>query len=115
MAFVYLINIERTDLYKIGITRKTIKERMKSLQTGSPFKLFIIDFYETDMCQKIETILHRNFKHKKYVSEDFENLIGEWFQLTFEDVKDFREKCQKIEDNVNYLKVNSTFDITKIL
>lgn len=88
---------------------------MKSLQTGNPIKLLLIDFYETDMCQKIETILHRNLKHKKYISEDFENLTGEWFQLTFEDMKYFREKCQKIEDNVNYLKNNSSLDITKIL
>lgn len=115
MGFVYLINIEKTDLYKIGITRKTVEERMKSLQTGNPLKLVLVDSYKSDKHQKIETIIHRRLKHKKYISEDFENLKGEWFQLTFQETLEFKKICIQIEESIVYISKNSTLDVTKFL
>ena len=47
MGIVYLINIERTDLYKIGTTKKPIKDRIKSLQTGNPINLVLIEHFES--------------------------------------------------------------------
>jgi hypothetical protein len=115
MGYVYLINIERTDLYKIGVTSKTVEKRMKSLQTGSAKKLICIERYESEIYQKIETILHRQLKPKKYIPEDFENLSGEWFLLSMKDVYKFKSTCQEIEEIIGYLKERSTLDITKIL
>lgn len=109
MCFVYLINIERTDLYKIGITSKTPQKRLKKLQTGCALRLVLVDTYESDDYKQIETTFHRMFKHKKNVPEDFENLHGEWFKLTFDDVIDFKNICSKIEENLNYLRKNSTY------
>jgi len=115
MGFVYLINIDKTDLYKIGITRKTVEERMRSLQTGNPLKLVLIEKYESKIYQKIETIMHRMLKHKKYIPEDFDSLKGEWFQLTFDEVLKFKEMCKQIEKSVVYLDRHSTLDVTKFL
>lgn len=115
MGFVYLINIDKTNLYKIGITRKTVEERMKSLQTGNPLKLVLIEKYKSKIYQKIETIIHRRLKHKKYIPEDFNYLKGEWFQLTFEEALEFKKMCEQIEESVSYLKKHSTLDVTKFL
>lgn len=113
MGFVYLINIDKTDLYKIGITKKTVEERMRSLQTGNPLKLVLVEKYESKIYQKIETIMHRMLKHKKYIPEDFDNLKGEWFQLTLFEALEFTKRCNQIEESINYLKQNSTLDVTK--
>ena len=48
MGYVYLICDPATDHFKIGVTRNTIQNRIKKLQTGNPSKLFIKDFYETE-------------------------------------------------------------------
>jgi len=107
---VYLINIKRTDLYKIGITRGKIDKRIKSLQTGSPKKLILIDFFHSDFFNKIEKILHRQLKPRKYQPEDFDELLGEWFELGQEDVKNFKNYCLKIEKNLKIIKENTTLN-----
>jgi hypothetical protein len=107
MGIVYLINIERTDLYKIGITRVSPQKRLKSLQTGNPNKLVLVDYFETEIYTKIEAVMHRILKHKKYIPEDFENLMGEWFCLTFEDVRGFKQMCKNIERGM--LAINADY------
>lgn len=114
MGLVYLINSGATDRYKIGIS-KSPPNRIRGLQTGNPQNLSLVDYYESDIYQKIETVLHRTMKHKKYIPEDFENLKGEWFKLTFQEVLNFKKECKRIEDSIIYLTENSTLDVTKIL
>jgi hypothetical protein len=108
MGFVYLINIEKTSFYKIGITRNKPEKRLKQLQTGNCEKLVLTDQYQSDVFIKIETILHRNFKHKKFKPDDFENLKGEWFEFDIDFVKNFRYICKKIEKNYLFIKENSS-------
>ena len=115
MGFVYLINVERSDLYKIGITKKSIEERMRALQTGSAKKLVIVDSYKSHDYRSIETVMHRILKHKKYIAEDFDTLKGEWFMLTFEEVSSFKNQCETIEKSLKFIKDNSTLDIDKVL
>ena len=112
MGTIYLMNSGLTDRYKIGVSKNT-HDRIKGLQTGNPEKLTLVSYFESDIYIKIETILHRTFKHKKYVSEDFENLKGEWFILSNEDVSKFKESCEKIEKAIKCLKNNSTLDFSK--
>lgn len=114
MGFVYLINNGKTDKYKIGVSKKP-PNRIKGLQTGNPNELSITDFYESDFYIKIETILHRVLKHKKYQEEEFKNLPGEWFKLKNEDVRRFKESCSSIEKSINFLRENSTIEFDKIL
>jgi len=114
MGFVYLINSGVTDRYKIGVS-KNPPDRMRGLQTGNPQKLTLIEYYESDIYQRIETVLHRTLKHKKYVPEDFEMLKGEWFILDDEDVLTFKKNCEKIESRIEYLKKHSLLDADKFL
>lgn len=114
MGFIYLINNGTTDRYKIGVSKKP-PQRIKGLQTGNPENLTLTDYYESDIYQNIETVLHRTLKHKKYIAEDFRMLKGEWFILTNEDVQNFKENCKKIEEGIKHLKENSTLDINKFL
>ena len=114
MGTVYLINIERTNLYKIGITRKKAEERMAALQTGNPKKLILTNFYKSEYYSKIETILHRQLKHKKYQPEDFNDLMGEWFELDDDDVNKFHNLCKVIETNIVFINNNSTLGDLKL-
>lgn len=104
---VYLINMEGTDLYKIGVTQKSPERRMRQLQTGCPKKLVLVDFYGTGRPFQIEAALHRFLSHHKFISEDFNYLQGEWFLLPY---IDFQERCSTIEKNIEFLENNSTFE-----
>ena len=47
--FIYLLKIDTPDcrLYKIGSTRGSIHERIKSLQTGCPYEIRLIEKYDS--------------------------------------------------------------------
>ena len=111
MQYVYLIHKENSDRYKIGVTREhpNKDKRLKSLQTGNERRLSIVHIFPTEYPFKVETILHRLWKPKKYISEDFKNLEGEWFALTQQDVDLFILECTKIENHIYFLEENSTF------
>jgi hypothetical protein len=104
MGFVYILNIKNTDYYKIGRTSGDINKRIKKIQTGSPRELILISYYKTDISPKIESYLHRIYKHKKFIESDFEYLTGEWFNLLNEDIDSFQELCSKVENNIKSLK-----------
>lgn len=108
MKYIYLAQIEGTEIFKIGFTKKDPKLRIESLQTGNPFKILLIDFYHTSRATKIEAILHRRFQTNKYLPDDYSNLLGEWFMLSNKDVKDFKKTCEQIETNLKIIEENST-------
>lgn len=108
MKYIYLANIDGTDIYKIGFTKKDPKKRILSLQTGNPFKIVLIDTFQSEIAPQIESILHRFMSSKKYIAEDGYSLMGEWFKLTIEDVKKFKTECSKIENNLKIIRENST-------
>ncbi len=105
MGFLYLINSGVTDKYKIGISKKPPK-RKKSLQTGNPEELKIVQTYESKRYQEIETVLLRLFKAKKYDQENYKMIGGEWFILNNEDVSSFTEICRKIEMGLTVISKN---------
>lgn len=106
MRYVYLIQLEGTDVYKIGFS-KNPKQRIKSLQTANPYKLVLIDLYKTKRYTQIEKNLHRRFASYK-VDEDEYKLQGEFFQLNVKTVNDFKEVCEKIDINLQVIEDNST-------
>lgn len=105
--YVYLFNVEGTDVYKIGNSKHPDK-RLKQLQTGNPLKLVSVDIFKSDYATKLESFFHRKFKHKKYSEEDGE-LQGEFFCLDTEDISNFIESCQKFEDNMILLENENTY------
>jgi hypothetical protein len=97
---IYLIQQAGSDLYKIGISKHT-KKRLKEHQTGNGNPLQIITNVECKFPYKVETSLHNlwSFKHT----------IGEWFELTNEDVANFETYCRTIDNQMKILKENNTW------
>jgi len=109
MGYVYLIGEkENPGRFKIGSTRsKDINKRLKQLQTGSSYELYIKDFYETSHPFKLEKMLHNHFNSS--------NIIGEWFELFENDTEAFKSICdekmdiiESLKDNPFYFKQNKT-------
>ena len=100
MGYVYLIGeIGNEGRYKIGSTRaKKVATRLKQLQTGNANELYIKESYETEYPFKIEKMLHNRFKNA--------NIINEWFELSEDDVKDFKGICEECSKVIDSLKEN---------
>jgi hypothetical protein len=82
---LYLITSEEfraNGIYKIGITND-IEFRIKSMQTGCPFKLFAYKAYLNENPLGIEQSLHSFFSKKR--------LEGEWFKLSYVDLNYIEE------------------------
>ena len=95
-GFVYLLcDGER---FKIGMTRNTIEKRISQLQTGNPNEIYIISFYETFYPYRIEQMLHN-----KYGTANIKN---EWFDLTIDQVVNFKNDCKAYEKIFDSLKDN---------
>ena len=104
---IYLINADE-DRYKIGISsEKGLRTRIKNLQTGASCELQLIFTYKTKYASLIEKTLHRQFQTKK--------IIGEWFQLTNQEVLTFVETCSNIENNIKILEEQNNYYILKTL
>lgn len=102
MGLVYLIgDKERFGCYKIGATRGNIKRRLKTLQTGNSGELYIEKQFETEHPFIVENLLHNNFSYKK--------TINEWYDLEIEDVVNFQEICDNIEETIEIMKDNPFF------
>lgn len=104
--YVYLAEAEGTNKYKIGIS-KNPKKRIDSLQVGNGEKLVLIKEFKTKHNFVLESALHRNFSSK--------HVVGEWFELTEQDVKGFLEVCQKLEGNFDVLAESNWHYQEKVL
>lgn len=93
---VYLLKVETPDnrLYKIGTTKNTITSRIKGLQTGCPYEIECINYFETEYGQMVERALHNHYGYSR--------TFGEWFKLDLQDEFNFIEKCEMLE-NVNII------------
>lgn len=101
-GFVYLLGDTSNDgIYKIGVTRGDIGKRIKKLQTGNSGEIFLCDYFDTDYPFFIESRLHTLFSDK--------NVLNEWYELTLEERKNFKEICKKEEKMVDALKDNPFF------
>lgn len=109
MKYVYLINIEGTNIYKIGFTKQSPEKRLKNLQTGNPYKIILADSYESKIAPSIESVIHSYFKHKKTNSEDEMKLMGEWFELDKKDIEAFKITCKTIEGNLKAISDSTMF------
>ncbi len=101
MRYIYLINKEFTDEYKIGVSLDPVK-RLKTLQTGNSKNLVLIESFLSNFATKVEKHLH-----KKHFSDQDEK--GEWFILTDKQVKEFLPECEKFEKSLSYLMENNIF------
>ena len=100
---IYLLSafIDGIDMYKIGITKNEISIRMRSLQTGNPYKIELINSFQSKWASKVESYLHSYFKKNK--------VLNEWFLLSEEEVNLFSYLCQKTENIFELLEQNNLF------
>lgn len=103
-GYIYVLCDPSTDLFKIGLTTGSIEKRMKKLQTGNGTELHIITYHETNYPYKVEKMLHNKFNPKKE--------LNEWFALTQEDISNFHETCEQIENVISSLTDNPFFTPT---
>lgn len=99
---IYLLKIDTPDsrLYKIGSTRKSIPKRIQQLQTGCPYEIKLVDYYESEFGQLIERNLHHQFNHQQ--------TFGEWFNLDLVNESKFKSMCENIELVNESLEKNNT-------
>lgn len=104
---IYLISseINNDTLYKIGITKRDVKKRIKELKTGNAAELNIVNVFESKWAFKIESNLHQTYQTK--------NIRGEWFRLEQEEIDNFISRCQLIHDNFELLNKSNTWFIDK--
>jgi hypothetical protein len=98
-GYVYLLT--DGELYKIGVTRGYIENRIKKLQTGNPYEICIVDCFATDNPFKLEKMLHNKHSWKR--------VNNEWFALEACDVRNFKSDCEKFVSIMDALKDNPFF------
>lgn len=106
MGCVYLIGETGNEgVYKIGSTHSDNADcRLKSLQTGNSDELFVKKAHVTDSPFKMEKMLHMRF--------DIANLIGEWFELTPEQVDGFDDLCDNLQSLIDSMDGNPFYKKT---
>lgn len=93
-GYVYLLgDFGKEGMFKIGVTRGTIERRIKKLQTGNSGEIYLVDYFQTEHPFFIEKWMH--------IQYDGKNILNEWFELSFDDMKNFKKNCQKFEDLYN--------------
>jgi hypothetical protein len=94
---IYLIKVEKHNIYKIGYTNN-INERLQDLQGACPFKLSVHKTIDGEIIK--EKILHRMFFHRQ--------VSGEWFN--------FNKSWLKIVTNtMNMLKNMNDYHLDAII
>jgi hypothetical protein len=70
--FVYLIGNTKLNWYKIGVTSKTVAERVRSIQNTLPFEVILFHSVPARLGEALEEDVHTRFcRHR---------VRGEWFE-----------------------------------
>lgn len=97
MGSVYLVGEWGKDnVYKIGVTRGSIENRIKKLQTGNSNEIYIVSHFSTNHPFIMEKMLHDRYYDK--------HINGEWFELTPEEATSFKRVCEDIQETINVLE-----------
>lgn len=105
MKYVYLFNLEGTNIYKIGNSKEPSK-RISSVQTGCPFKVIEVARFKSNFPTQVEVNLHKRFNFKKQ-DEEGRELQGEFFFLSKQDKEMFLEHCTFAESMFLMLEENT--------
>jgi hypothetical protein len=107
MFHIYLVcsEIAGQKLHKIGYTRRTIEQRIKEFKTGNASEIYLVDSFQSEWGTKIESQLHKIYKQKK--------IVGEWFELSDEDITSFQFNCQRIHNNLKIISEQNTYFLDK--
>lgn len=94
MGIVYLLG-EFSDCgrFKIGVSKNPVNRRLKQLQTGNSNEIFVVNEYKTKNYREVERYLHRKYNPDK--------AMGEWFELSHDDVINFTKTAKHYDDLIN--------------
>jgi len=99
-GYVYLLC--DGEKFKIGMTRqKDIHKRISELQTGNPNEIYMMSYYHTDYPYRVEQLMHN-----KYYKNNIKN---EWFDMTAQDVVNFKNNCAYYENIISKMTDNPFF------
>lgn len=104
MKKIYVISavIDDKQMYKIGYTKRDVKMRLNEFKTGNPADFMVVKTFETDRyAATIENMLHKHFFRQ--------NVNGEWFYLSQQDLDDFDGICRKYYNMFKMLEENNTY------
>lgn len=103
MGTVYLLGDSgKEGVYKIGVTMGKVENRIKKLQTGNSSEIYLVNSFQTSHPFVLEKMLHI-----KYFAE---KALGEWFELSLDEIVSFTETCEKLQKNIDALKDNYFFN-----
>jgi hypothetical protein len=89
MPKLYVLKDEVSGFLKIG-RANNVAERIQNLRVGNP-SLNLIETYETEHNNELETFLHNRFAHRRQ--------RGEFFQVTFDEVeKEIHDALKVIQE-----------------
>lgn len=100
---VYLIRATFKDgsfQYKIGVSKHPTK-RLLEIQTANPNNLELLKTFHSTIPYLVETSLQNFFR--------LNNIEGEWFELSDNDVDNFETTCKRIEDNLKIIQSGTLF------
>lgn len=88
-GYIYLIHAEGTSRYKIGLTTRSVEQRLAELNSSqSPYPLRLIDVIETEDVTETEGYLHQKFSHyRKH---------GEWFEFNQRQLKEVMKEYDRL-------------------
>lgn len=93
IGYLYLIQKENSNTYKIGISKKNPNLRLKSLQTGNE-SILVLDYFIKSKCYtNLEVALHNEFKLNRK--------NGEWFE--FDDIEYVKNRIEKVNEQLEFL------------
>lgn len=75
-GYIYLIHMENTTFYKIGMSLDP-EIRMRTLQTGNPHPLYLLNTQAVQDMRSAEVDLHRKFETQRVPNLS----VREWFDL----------------------------------
>ncbi len=105
MGLVYLLcELSDVERYKIGVTKRDVEQRIKEHTTGNSNPIHLVNKYESDVYNKIESWLHRKYANYKTIDGG-----TEWFNLPDEDVLNFTKTCEEVEATIRSLMENNPF------
>ena len=106
-GYVYVVSNDdmKEGQYKIGITRRTVEERMKELGSGAShsFPMNVHGYVYCEDCFQVESAMHKYFAGSRVNQV---NSKKEWFKTTLPEIKKaFKEVC-----NIDIELVEATND-----
>lgn len=117
-GYVYVVSNDdmKEGQYKIGVTRRSVEERMNELGTGAShsFPMNIHGYVYCEDCFEVESELHKHFANKR-VNQI--NPRKEWFKTNLTEIRDAFKELFNIDivlteiSNENYLYSKKRIDI----